>query len=283
LSSKSKRKKERERDNYSLSKRQSPYNSNKCLFPIPTTLETIKKRTTMVSFKAALVLSLGLLLCVGSSYQQEENLPEDYNIGKDECILADKQEFLLDVAKGNPDFSTLVAAIEAVPDLIPVFGDKDNKLTILAPTNAAFDDFFRDFNSTAEQLLADEDLTKLMLSYHVIPSVVPYKDMDMALKPLFMSQVGVTTSVTGDDLALTRVKPEGAEDYVIRAAGYASAAFLEPSDSVWACNGVIQPINYVLVPRSATITTPTLKVSDPSTSGAGEQGDESGEGNGEGK
>jgi uncharacterized surface protein with fasciclin (FAS1) repeats len=236
-----------------------------------------------------LASAVTLLLFVGSSHQQELNLnnndggndfPESYNIGEDACILEDKQDFLIDVAKSNPDFSTLVAALESVPDLAPVFETKDNKLTILAPTNAAFDQFFSDFNSSAEQLLADQDLTRLLLSYHVIPSVVPWKDMEQALEPLFMSQVGVTTSVNGDDLALTRVQPEGSEDYVIRAAGYASAAFLEPKDSVWACNGVIQPINYVLVPRSATITTPTLRVTDPASSGAGEEGQE---GEGEGK
>lgn len=230
--------------------------------------------------RTALLASLMLFLFVGNSYQQE--FPEDYNIGKDECISSDYQDLLVDVARNNGDFSTLVAALDAVPDLKPVFETKDNKLTILAPTNAAFDSFFKDFNSSAEKLLADPELTKLILSYHVIPSVVPYSDMEMALKPLFMSQVGVTTSVAGDDLGLTRVIPEGQEEPVIRAAGYASAAFLEPKDSVWACNGVIQPINYVLVPRQGTITTPTLKTTYAAdASGAGE-GTE-GEGEGEGK
>ena len=98
-----------------------------------------------------------------------------------------------------------------------------------------------------------------MLSYHVIPSVVPKADMESALKPLFMSQVGVTTSVPNDDLALTRVKPEGEDKFVIRAAGYASAAYLD-GNTVWACNGVIEPINYVLMPREATITKPELKI-----------------------
>merc|ERR1712176_1609648 len=150
---------------------------------------------------------------------------------------------LLETAKNAEDFSTLVAALESVP----------------APTNAAFDSFFSDFNSTAEEFLADKDLTTLVLSYHVIPSVVPKDDMESALKPLFMSQVGVTTSVPGDQLALTRVTPEGADAPVIRAAGYASAAYLE-GDTVWTCNGVINPINYVLMPREATVTKPELKI-----------------------
>merc|ERR1711977_622196 len=95
------------------------------------------------------------------SLQQSGGAPNNYNIGEDKCISEDNQDFLLDVAKKSEDFAN----------------------------------FLGDFNSTPEKFLEDKDLTKLVLSYHVIPSVVPYSDMEMALKPLFMSQVGVTTSV----------------------------------------------------------------------------------------
>lgn len=207
--------------------------------------------------------SLMLLLLVGASHQQDETgvdgAPADYNIGKEDCIFPDKGDLLLDVAKNSEDFSTLVAALDSVPDLKPVFEKKGDKLTVLAPTNKAFETFFKDFNSSAENFLEDPALVKLVLSYHVIPSVVPKADMESALKPLFMSQVGVTTSVPNDDLALTRVKPEGEDKFVIRAAGYASAAYLD-GNTVWACNGVIEPINYVLMPREATITKPELKI-----------------------
>ncbi len=46
---------------------------------------------------------------------------------------------------------------------------------------------------------------------------------------------------------------------VFNAARYASAAYLE-GDTVWTCNGVINPINYVLMPREATVTKPELKI-----------------------
>ncbi|QDZ22332.1 hypothetical protein A3770_07p48500 [Chloropicon primus] len=219
---------------------------------------------------AAVVFGPG---CAPSMAQDVSKAPEDYNIRKDECIFEDRKEFLLDQAKGNDDFSTLVKALESVPDLIPIFENKKDKLTILAPTNEAFATFFKDFNSSAEEFLKDKNLVKLVLSYHVIPSVVPYSDMEMALKPLFMSQVGVTTSVPGDDLSLTRVKPAGKDEYVIRSAGYASAAYLSP-DSVWACNGVINPINYVLVPRQATITKPSLRIANGGSGGNPKDGDD---------
>ena len=58
-------------------------------------------------------------------------------------------------------------------------------------------------------------LIKLLLSYHVVPSVV-LSDMESALKPLFMTRVGslfMTTSVPGAALTLTRVKPEGRDEH----------------------------------------------------------------------
>merc|ERR1711977_198944 len=186
---------------------------------------TRTRTTTIVARRVALLALLALAVIPAPSLQQSGGAPNNYNIGEDKCISEDNQDFLLDVAKKNEDFAN----------------------------------FLGDFNSTPEKFLEDKDLTKLVLSYHVIPSVVPYSDMEMALKPLFMSQVGVTTSVPGDELSLTRVKPEGQDDYVIRSAGYASAAYLSP-DSVWACNGVINPINYVLVPRQATVTKPELRI-----------------------
>merc|ERR1739848_276755 len=220
---------------------------------------TRTRTTTIVARRVALLALLALAVIPAPSLQQSGGAPNNYNIGEDKCISEDNQDFLLDVAKKSEDFSTLVAALESVPELLPIFQNKKDKLTVLAPTNEAFANFLGDFNSTPEKFLEDKDLTKLVLSYHVIPSVVPYSDMEMALKPLFMSQVGVTTSVPGDELSLTRVKPEGQDDYVIRSAGYASAAYLSP-DSVWACNGVINPINYVLVPRQATVTKPELRI-----------------------
>jgi len=153
----------------------------------------------MTKFTKVSLASLMLLALVGASHQQEtgaNGAPADYNIGKDECILPGNEQNLLETAKSAEDFSTLVAALESVPELLPIFESKSDKLTVLAPTNAAFDSFFSDFNSTAEEFLADKDLTTLVLSYHVIPSVVPKDDMESALKPLFMSQVSQPTQPT---------------------------------------------------------------------------------------
>ena len=236
-----------------------------------TTTTTRSKNGSIRDRVVAGAFALALLVagCAGGARAQDvSEAPEDYRIDEDECVFDDKPEMLLEAAQNaSGNFSTLVEALDAVPELKPIFEDKKEKLTVMAPTDEAFETFFEDFNTSREALLRDPDLIKLLLSYHVVPSVVPYSDMESALKPLFMTRVGslfMTTSVPGAALTLTRVKPEGRDEHVIRIAGYASAAYVS-RDTVWACNGLINPINYVLVPRRATVTRPDLRVADNGT------------------
>merc|ERR1712232_943115 len=72
----------------------------------------------------------------------------EYNEGTDACIYADLPTSLLETASGAPDFSTLVAAVNA-SGLAPVLDDNTAKVTVFAPTNAAFQKFFDNFNVTA--------------------------------------------------------------------------------------------------------------------------------------
>ena len=88
-------------------------------------------------------------------------------------------------------------------------------------------------------------------------SVVPYKDIYTALLPMFMSQVSVATDLLGNTLSMNLVEMDDGE-IMMRVAGYASAAFMDPR-SIWACNGVIQGLNYVLVPKTATASVPELR------------------------
>jgi transforming growth factor-beta-induced protein len=72
------------------------------------------------------------------------------------------------VIKRNDKTSTLEAAVEAA-GLQDALRDRKAKLTVLAPTNAAFEQLLKDLNVTAEQLLANKDLLTQVLTYHVIP------------------------------------------------------------------------------------------------------------------
>ena len=74
---------------------------------------------------------------------------------------------VVDLAVENGGFTTLVAAIEAAGLVETLEGD--GPFTVLAPTNAAFDEAFAALGITAEELLADTDTLTQILTYHVLP------------------------------------------------------------------------------------------------------------------
>jgi transforming growth factor-beta-induced protein len=71
---------------------------------------------------------------------------------------------IVDVAVGNPDFSTLVSALEAA-DLVTTLADESATFTVFAPTNAAF----AKIDATVlNELLADTDALTSVLLKHVV-------------------------------------------------------------------------------------------------------------------
>merc|ERR1712100_219126 len=97
-----------------------------------------------------------------------------YNQGVDACIYADAPATLVETASAVPDFSTLVAALQAA-DLASAFDDMSQKVTVFAPTNAAFEKLFAAENVTAEEVLANKDFLTKVLKYHVAGSVLPFE------------------------------------------------------------------------------------------------------------
>ncbi len=76
-----------------------------------------------------------------------------------------KTTTIVDVAAGNPDFSTLVAAVKAAGLVETLSGD--GPFTVFAPTNAAFEKLPA---GTVDGLLKPENVEKLkgLLTYHVV-------------------------------------------------------------------------------------------------------------------
>ena len=76
---------------------------------------------------------------------------------------------IVEIAAGNPDFSTLVAAVKAA-GLAETLSGK-GPFTVFAPTNAAFDKLPK---GTVETLLKPENKAKLaaILTYHVVGAKV---------------------------------------------------------------------------------------------------------------
>ncbi|CUS06334.1 Immunogenic protein MPT70 [Candidatus Promineifilum breve] len=79
-----------------------------------------------------------------------------------------KRQNIVEIAASNPDFSTLVAAVVKA-DLVDAL-DGPKRVTVFAPTNAAFDDLAGELGYANGMALVDalsaEQLTPILL-YHV--------------------------------------------------------------------------------------------------------------------
>jgi uncharacterized surface protein with fasciclin (FAS1) repeats len=74
---------------------------------------------------------------------------------------------IVDVASGDPQFSTLVSLIKKA-GLVNALSDK-SKLTVFAPTNAAFAKLPK---ATLQKVQSDKKLLTSILTYHVIDRVL---------------------------------------------------------------------------------------------------------------
>lgn len=136
---------------------------------------------------------------------------------------------VVDIAAGNPDFSTLVAAVQAAGLAETLSGP--GPFTVFAPTNEAFAALPA---GTLDSLLLPEnkdDLVKI-LSYHVVPGTV------MAASIPAEADATATASVNNLDLSI-RTTATGAmvNDATVTTADIAAS------------NGVIHVIDKVLLPR----------------------------------
>ena len=97
---------------------------------------------------------------------------------------------IVDIAAGNDDFSTLVAAVTAAGLVETLKGD--GPFTVFAPTNEAFAKLPE---GTVETLLKPENKDQLVaiLTYHVVPAKVMAKDV----------AAGEVPTVNGEEATIT--------------------------------------------------------------------------------
>jgi uncharacterized surface protein with fasciclin (FAS1) repeats len=131
---------------------------------------------------------------------------------------------IVDVAAGNPDFSTLVAAVKAAGLVDTLNGT--GPFTVFAPTNAAFAKLPA---GTVESLLLPENKDKLtaILTYHVVPGAVKAADV-----------AGLTQATTVNGKVAKIDTSMGVK------IGDANVV----STDILASNGVIHVIDTVLIP-----------------------------------
>lgn len=145
---------------------------------------------------------------------------------------------IVTVAQGNPDFSTLVAAVTAA-DLGGTLSGP-GPFTVFAPTNAAFEKVPQ---ATRDELMSPagkQDLTSI-LTYHVVPGETNAAALTQAIQAAGSGGAKLTT-VNGAQLTATL---EGQNVILTDAAGNRSTVTQTDVD---ASNGVIHAIDTVLMP-----------------------------------
>ena len=179
-------------------------------------------KKTIIAIAAASVL---LLSACGSDGSTSDTTVA----AADETEMATEVGNIVAVAQGNPEFSTLVAAITAAG-----LGDAlsgEGPFTVFAPTNAAFEALPA---GLLEKLLLPENkevLTKI-LTYHVVPAKVMVADV----------AAGDVNTLEGSAFSITT---EG---------GVKVNASNVTATDVAASNGVIHVIDAVLVPASVDVS-----------------------------
>lgn len=131
---------------------------------------------------------------------------------------------IVDVAASNPDFSTLVAAVQAA-GLVDVLNG-EGPFTVFAPTNAAFEALPA---GVVDYLLANTDLLTQVLTYHVIAGEAIMSDTVMGM----MEPAEVETAQGSTVLVDPAGTVEGANIIAV---------------DVAASNGVIHVIDEVILP-----------------------------------
>ncbi|WP_169392091.1 MULTISPECIES: fasciclin domain-containing protein [Psychrobacter] len=136
-----------------------------------------------------------------------------------------------EIAAETPDLSTLTAALKDV-GLDTTLMSENGRFTVFAPTNAAFDELLTKLNMTKEQLFADKEMLKAVLSYHVIPEQ-EVKAADIPYGTDIKTVNGQTFMIDKDNM-------------ITDASG--NKASIAKTD-ILASNGVVHVIDKVLLPK----------------------------------
>ncbi len=144
-------------------------------------------------------------------------------------VLLPADENVVETAMSLPQFSTLVAAIQAA-DLGGALSGA-GPFTVFAPTNDAFAALLGELGVTEQQLLANKPLLTKVLTYHVIGARVLAADVVPGVQPATLE--GETFSIATNPVRIT--------DRRSRTANIVGTDLL-------ASNGVIHVIDKVILP-----------------------------------
>ncbi|MCD9622942.1 fasciclin domain-containing protein [Rhabdothermincola salaria] len=184
----------------------------------------------------AAAVSLALFAGACSSDSDDDAATTTTAAESSETTMAETEEMeasetIVEIAAGNDDFSTLVAALEAA-DLVDTLSG-DGPFTVFAPTNEAFEALPE---GTVETLLEPENIEQLqaVLTYHVVAGEVMAADVE----PGEVTTVeGGTFTISVEDGNVFITDAEGGQAQVV-------------TTDIVGSNGVIHVIDAVLLPGS---------------------------------
>lgn len=151
-------------------------------------------------------------------------------------VSAQDMGTIVEIAAGNEDFSTLVAAVQAAGLVEALNGE--GPFTVFAPTNEAFAALLEDLEISAEDLLADVETLTAVLTYHVVAGKVMSSDLLAATS---------ATTLQGEDIAIG-----------LSVNGIANVI----APDIEASNGVIHVIDAVLLPPAEEMDEPMMEATE---------------------
>ncbi len=157
----------------------------------------------------------------------------------DPPVNNETEKTIVEIAAGNDNFSTLVAAVKAA-NLVETLGS-EGPFTVFAPTNAAFDKLPE---GTISTLLKPENIEMLtsILTYHVIAGEFKAADVVKAIQDSSYGKFKIKT-VQGNKLVAYM---KDGSVYLKDSKGNNSKVIMTDID---ASNGVIHAIDTVVMPK----------------------------------
>ena len=219
--------------------------TTKRITPTNPERETMRKTQKFIALAAVASLGVFATACGSDSDDAatdeavtEETVAEEVmteDTATDSTDAAAPQT-IVDIAAGNPDFSTLVSLVTAAGLAETLAGE--GPFTVLAPTNAAFEALAEKMGVTIDELAAtltgDVELLKTVLTSHVIAGKVMAAD------------TAALNGMEADLVSGEKAKVVSADGVVSFTIGTSTATVVTPD--IEAANGVIHIVDMPLLP-----------------------------------
>jgi|AntRauTorckE6833_2_1112554.scaffolds.fasta_scaffold00578_1 uncharacterized surface protein with fasciclin (FAS1) repeats len=180
---------------------------------------------------AIFVIAIGAFLFFANTSDDDEEVAEQQTTSEqqtDDTADVEPAQNIVEVASSDPQFSTLVAAVEAASLVETLSGE--GPFTVFAPTDLAFTNALEALGITSEELLASESLADI-LTYHVVEGEVFAADV-----------------IELDGQEVETVNGQTVSIRVENGMVYVNDALVTATD-IETSNGVIHVINAVLLPE----------------------------------